>query len=245
MPDELSGEYYAESSLIKGKDDEILMSEKLIIMDDELSGKDRQQAIRFNDITSKQYFYLRRPYGDSNEKVLRLSVLGGTSNHKGIINDPAGNRRAIPIEVNDVDKEAYNKINKKDLFMEMFKLYKEGFDWRINKPDIVYLNENEEDYEVVVKERELIVKYFEPGDDPVTTTDIIVEIELLTRQKLSLTVVAKELIKLGFLKKSCRNVLSDGSKSKVTCKRWFVKRIGRFNTIDSVMIVEDNDDAPF
>ncbi len=68
MPAELRG-YYAESKLDKEKDDEILMTENLIIMDDELGGKSKADSLKLKNITSKQYFSLRRPYGDHNEKT--------------------------------------------------------------------------------------------------------------------------------------------------------------------------------
>ncbi len=128
-------QYYAESKLDKEKDDELLMTENWIIMDDELGGKSKQDSQKLKNITSKQWFSLRRPYGDHNEKILRLAVLCGTSNYNEILSDETGNRRIIPIEVSNINKELYNSIDKKELWMEAFRLYKEGFDWRITSND--------------------------------------------------------------------------------------------------------------
>ena len=102
------------------------MTENLIIMDDELGGKSKQDNMKLKNITSKQYFSLRRPYGDHNESILRLAVLCGTSNQLEILSDATGNRRIIPIEVLNINKVLYNSIDKKELFMEAFKLYKKG-----------------------------------------------------------------------------------------------------------------------
>jgi predicted P-loop ATPase len=221
LPKELHG-YYAESKLDKEKDDELLMTENLIIMDDELGGKSKQDAQKLKNITSKQYFSLRRPYGDHNEKILRLAVLCGTSNYHEILSDPTGNRRIIPIEVDDIDKELYNSIDKKELMLEAFRLYKEGFDWRITRNDIEYLNKDQSKYEMVVKERDLIEKYFQPGDEHyLNTTEILVEIEILTRQRLGVNTVGREMLKLGFEKKSVRQG------SYITPKKWGVIRINR------------------
>ena len=222
LPKELSG-YYAESKLDKEKDDELLMTENLLIMDDELGGKSKQDAQKLKNITSKQYFSLRRPYGDHNEKILRLAVLAGTSNYKEILSDPTGNRRIIPIEVKDIDKDLYNSIDKKELLMEAYDLYKKGFDWRITHKDIEYLNDNQKEYEMIVKEKELIDQYYFPGDEfKMTTTEILVELERLTNQKLNLNTVGRELLNLKYEKKSTRI-------NGVIQKRWGVNKINRFS----------------
>lgn len=229
--------YYAESKLDKEKDDELLMCENLVIMDDELGGKSKQDAQKLKNITSKQWFSLRRPYGDHNEKILRLAVLCGTSNYMEILTDPTGNRRIIPIEVpRDIKKELYNSINKKDLWMEVYRLYKEGFDWRVTHIDIPYLNNNKEEYQMVCKEKELIEKFYEPSSETahslsysdaralgiyiMSTTEILVELELLTKQHLSINIIGRELKELGFFKKCIR--IADRNPSK-----WFVEKINR------------------
>lgn len=226
LPAELKP-YYAESKLDKGKDDEILMTQYLVIMDDELGGKSKVEANKIKNITSAEAWYLRRPYGDHNERIPRLSVLCGTSNLIKIINDPTPNRRIIPNEVDDIDRLLYNSIDKKDLFLEAFKLYKEGFDWRVTRADMAYLNKDHERYEHVVKERELIDRYYEPSDEiALTSTDILVELELSTRQKINAVVLYRELEKAGFVLKSRRV-----SENKIR-KAWGVKRIKSVNTVD-------------
>jgi len=47
--------YYAESKLDGGKDDDILLTKKLIIMDDEFGGKSKFEAKRFKELTSKAF----------------------------------------------------------------------------------------------------------------------------------------------------------------------------------------------
>jgi predicted P-loop ATPase len=54
LPDCLQ-KYYAESKLDLGKDDEILMTKKLIIMDDEMGGKSKQEHKKIKEMTSKRY----------------------------------------------------------------------------------------------------------------------------------------------------------------------------------------------
>lgn len=230
-------QYYAESKLDKGTDDELLMTENILIMDDELDGKTNKDKKKLNATTSKEFFSLRRPYGDHNEKVLRYAVLCGTSNYpESVLSDPTGNRRVIPIDVTDINKELYNSINKDDLFREAFSLYKQGFDWRINKEDIPELNRDAEKYEVTTKEKELILKYFTPGSDYwLSTTEILVEIEILTKQKLLLTTIGRELLKIGFDRKTVR------MGAYITVKKWGIRR-NKYDEIHAQK--QDKDDNP-
>ncbi|HZX58831.1 MAG TPA: VapE domain-containing protein, partial [Mucilaginibacter sp.] len=64
--------YYAESKLDGGKDDEILMTKKLIVMDDEMGGKSKQENKKLKEMTSKQTFSLREPYGRVSVDLVRL-----------------------------------------------------------------------------------------------------------------------------------------------------------------------------
>lgn len=220
LPNELKM-YFQQSKLDRGKDDELLMCENILIMDDELSGKTHADKIKLNSVTSSDYFSLRRPYGDHNEKVLRYAVLCGTSNYpQGVLSDPTGNRRIIPIDVKDINKELLNSINRKDLFFEAYTIYKQGFDWRVGMKDVPYLNTNKEKYEAVVKERELIYKFYIPEDETrMSTTEILVELELLTKQRLSLVTLGRELSRLGFEQISTR------TGPYATSKKWCVGKI--------------------
>jgi predicted P-loop ATPase len=67
--------YYAESNMDKGKDDELLMCENLIVMDDEMGGKSKQDEKRFKELTSKNFFSLRAPYAKANEHFKRLALI--------------------------------------------------------------------------------------------------------------------------------------------------------------------------
>lgn len=215
--------YYGESKLDKEKDDELLMCEKILIVDDELGGKSHQDSKKLKDITSKQHFSLRRPYGDHNETILRLAVLGGTSNTLKVFYDETGNRRVIPIVVKDVDKVLYNSIDKGELMREAFRLYKDGFDWRVTPSDTEYLNKDKDRYENPSKETELLEQYYEPCITSeatwMSTTEIIVEVKHLTGVTMFDRVVFNFLDGNGYIRKPI-------SSAKNT-RKWGVKKIGR------------------
>lgn len=181
--------YYGESKLDSGKDDELLMTQKLIIMDDELGGKSKQDEKRLKNITSKQVFSLRAPFGRHNRDYKRLALLCGTSNDDAIISDRTGNRRILAIDVNSINHTAYNAINKDDLFMEIYHAYKNGESWEMTTEELQLLSEMSLDYQNINMERELLEDLFLPCTEPglveeMMATQIKNHIESKTTQRI-------------------------------------------------------------
>jgi len=201
LPKELKA-YYAESKLDAGKDDEILMTQKLIIMDDEMGGKSKKESKRLKELTSKQTFTLREPYGKMNVDLDRLAVLCGTTNDLQILNDPTGNRRQLPMLINGIDFNAYNLVDKRQLLIEAYNLYKSGFEWQLSREDVQKLAGKTEKFEDYSAEYELITKYFSipqgTWNEEMSATDIKIDLEARTGQKLSLRKIGLELKRLGF-----------------------------------------------
>jgi predicted P-loop ATPase len=210
LPQPLRG-FFAESKLDAGKDDEILMTQKLLISDDEYGGKSKRDEKRIKEILSKDYFTLREPYGRFNVDLKRLAVLCGTTNDQEILSDPTGNRRIIPLSVLSIDHEKYNSVDKTEAFMEAYHLYKNGFNWRLNSEDIKRLNSNTEDFEQTSIERDMIDKFFRVPTKKdldhnlssfLTPTEMVSRIQLATGIKVSPTRFGTELRKMGFEKKA-------------------------------------------
>lgn len=205
LPDELR-EYYAESKLDAGKDDEILMCQKAIICDDEYGGKSKQEYKRLKELLSKQTFSIRKPYGRITEDLQRIAVLCGTSNEEEIINDPTGNRRIIPIGVQSIDWDIYHSVDKTALWMELYNEWKQiGDEWMLTKEEIRVLNEITKRHEQVSKEEEAIYMYFDhpkPGEytEHLTNTEILTTLEKNTNLRFSNTKLGLILKKCGFEK---------------------------------------------
>lgn len=188
LPKDLQ-KYYAESKLDAGKDDDLLMCQKLIVMDDEMGGKSKQDEKRFKELTSKSSFSLRAPYARFNEDFKRLAVLCGTSNASDVINDHTGNTRILPLDVISINHDVYNSIDKDDLFMEAYREYKEGKEWQLNKAELAILKVVSDEFEQVPVERELITKFIKPVEtggygEYLSSTEIKDLIETRTNQKI-------------------------------------------------------------
>lgn len=237
--------YYAESKLDAGKDDDILMCQKLWVMDDEMGGKSKQDEKRFKELTSKSVFSLRAPYGRHNEDFKRLAILCGTSNEDSVINDPTGNTRILPIRVLSIDHNAFNAIDKDELFMEAYRAFHDGEEWQLSKDELAMLDGVGKDFEAIPYERELIMKFFEkpkPGiySDWLTATEIKDVIETRTRQRIM------SIRKLGL---ELRSIFGDSKSKKVdgvALKRYEVVRTySDENTPNSLLDSELTQDPIF
>ena len=190
LPPSKLRKYYAESKLDAGKDDDILMCQKLWVMDDEMGGKSKQDEKRFKELTSKSTFSLRAPYGRHNEDYKRLAILCGTSNEEDIINDPTGNTRILPVRILSINHEAYNSIDKDELFMECVRAFESGEEWQLNREELAMLDAMGTDFETTPFERELILAHFSLPQNGgynstwMTSTDIKDTIETRTKQKI-------------------------------------------------------------
>lgn len=206
LPNDLR-RFYAESKLDAGKDDEILMTQKIMILDDEFGGKTKKDSKRLKELTSKQSFTLREPYGRKNITLNRTAVLCGTSNDEQLLNDSTGNRRIIPIEITAVNHEQYNAIDKTELMIEAYQEFKAGFNYQMDGDDVRLLNDNTRQFEQVVPERELISKYFKHTQYAKTSMDVeymqVTEIksylERITQQRLFQNKISAELRMLNFM----------------------------------------------
>ena len=154
---------YAESKMDAGKDDEILMCGKLLINDDEYGGKSKKEDKRLKELTSKEFINVREPYGRVSVDLKRLSVFCGTSNETQILSDATGNRRIMPIHINDIDHDFYNQCDKEGLWRELFCMYQMGAEYTILKEDIDRLNAATEMYKISTPEDDLIHKKLTPG----------------------------------------------------------------------------------
>lgn len=201
FPPELQA-YYGESKLDAGKDDYILMCMKLLLMDDEMGGKSKRESKLLKELTSKQVFSLREPYGRNNIDIKRLAVLCGTTNDNEILNDPTGNRRIIPVRVEGIDHKIYNSVDKKKLLMEAYHLWAEGFEWELDDNDVTWLNLDSDSFRETCMEAELFSKYFGPATSisssvELTLSEIKAELEFETKQKLNLYRLGAEIKRMG------------------------------------------------
>lgn len=199
-------DYYTESATLgQSKDDDILMTQKILIVDDEFGGMGKKEQRKFKAISDKDTFSIRVPYGRHSTDLRRLCMLGATCNEAPVLSDPVGNRRILPFEVISVDWEAINMINRDALWAEVFRMYHSGEDYTVVKKDIERLAAGNEKFIDFSLEYELINKYFELPDSPtsfgvqeMTASQIKEHIDRMSNQKTNLNRIGQELQNIGF-----------------------------------------------
>ncbi len=202
--------YFANASSCSEKDEELLMTRKLLILDDEFSGKSKKDAKRMKRLLSADSFDIREAYGRHSAVRKRIATLCGTCNELEILNDPTGNRRFIPIELNEpYDFELYNSIDKDQLLAYAKKLLDEGLTTELTDEELDYLQtEQTPNYSEISPEAELLYKFFDPPSkyqDPVlsnfmTTTEIKNHIETHSVQRISMRKLGLELRKMQYIR---------------------------------------------
>ena len=203
LPEELKN-YYSESKMTDGKDDNMLLYSKLIIMNDEYGGNSKE-AKHFKNLTSKEFIQLRKVYGRHSDAIPRISSFCGTSNEDEVIDDPTGNRRVIPIKVERINHEIYNKTDKTAVLMEAYHLWKEGYSHHLNNEEINQLRGCAIQFEESSLERELIQKYFRiPTKEDssftefLSCTEIKIIIEKESIQRVTTRRLGLELKSMGY-----------------------------------------------
>jgi len=204
LPKELN-RYFATSQLDRGKDDEILMCQSIIIFDDEFSGKSKQDAKHMKRMLSAPSFTLREPYGRQNVTLKRIATLCGTCNELDVLNDPTGNRRFIVFEVaGQFDYELYNSVNKAQLFAQLMSYRAEGITSDIGSEMLDKMQNNSEDFMEVNVEQEIAQYYLSPNDLPygkvvhLSSSAILSEIKKSTNLNLGSKRFSQALKSLGF-----------------------------------------------
>jgi len=199
LPKELLPYYGEISTGMKDTDLNIMLTQKLIVVDDECGNKSKKDAQHLKSTLSKQTFTVRLPYGKVNVDLARLANLGGTSNDLGLLNDPTGNRRIVPIEVLGINQTSLNAVSKIAIWMEAYRLYHEGFCFELTGDDIKKLAGETEKFEETTLENEMIQKFFQAEKDYfLTASEIKNKLETLTVQKYNLKRIGMELKRLGF-----------------------------------------------
>lgn len=206
LPPEMQ-QWYAESRLEEGKDDLRLLTEKIIVLNDEFTGRTVKEVAMYKDILSKNTFTFRVPYGRSNEQFKRIASLAGTSNPTEIISDLTGNRRIFPVEVVEpVNWNQYNAVDRNRFWGQLYNIWKEGYKTDLTPQQIITLNEYSEQFSEAILEEDLIRSRLQP--DPtghgMTTTDILLHFEAHTRTRLGLKKIGLAMHKLGYIQKVTR-----------------------------------------
>lgn len=125
LPKELQN-YRVEHALSYDDDFKVIMSQSLLVIDDEMDGRTYETDKTFKTVLSIKELTTRRKYDRRISMLLRRCSFAGSGNSLSVIREQT-NRRIIPIEIEKVYFDKLSEIDLTDLFMEAYHLYQNGF----------------------------------------------------------------------------------------------------------------------
>lgn len=144
LPKELHG-YRKEHSLSFDDDFKVMMSQALLIIDDEMDGRTYEQDKTFKNILSTKELTMRRKYDRRISTIKRRCSFAGSGNNLFVVREQQ-NRRIIPVEVEAFCFGKLAALDLNDLFMEAYNLYNEGFQYSYQRDDMALLKKIYDDY---------------------------------------------------------------------------------------------------
>jgi predicted P-loop ATPase len=211
LPDQLK-RYFADAKVDEGKDYMALLASNIIVCDDEFSGKSKSQVVALKRIASQDLMTFREPYGRYTITRKRYALLCATTNDEYVLSDLTGNRRLLPINIQNIDIELLKRIDKTLLFAELKTLAQYESNYILSAEDIELLNSITITNEEPQREEELVLQFFrkpDPSKQDVgkigkTNTEILQYLKQQSNLDISQKKLGMALKKLGYVKYSRR-----------------------------------------
>jgi hypothetical protein len=169
--------YRKEHPLSTDDDFKVIMSQALLVVDDEMDGRSYEMEKTFKSILSTSELTMRRKYDRRISTIKRRCSFAGSGNHLQIVRE-VGNRRVIPLEVEKFDYDLLSQMDLTDLFMEAYHLYIGGFQYSYQKSDQQILKELDDDYVLksdvdMVLDECVQLPQFEGDSVPISNLDLV------------------------------------------------------------------------
>lgn len=207
-------EYITETIDVNSKDGRLALCLNFIINLDELSKLPRNEVNKVKALITVQGVKERLPYDRKPTKILRRASFFGSTNDDEFLTDSTGNVRWLVMELNkngvkhgNGGESGYNQqIDIDMVYAQAYALLKSGFQFEMTKQEIEFSEKNNQGFQVLSIEQELIQKFFIPaskdeeGAEFLTATDVLQVIELQVKNPISTNSIGKAMSNLQFEK---------------------------------------------
>lgn len=140
------------------KDASLMMSDCFLVILDELSGQSKMELNRMKAMITKDAILERRPYARNAESFVRRASFAATVNDSQVLTDHTGSRRFLCFETLRIDYTS--AIDHNAIYAQVLALYRAGFCYWFANNDIAELNDNNETFQQLCPEAELLFTYF-------------------------------------------------------------------------------------
>lgn len=206
MPTELKQYLFSGTINPTNKDTLIHLAECMLINLDELENLNKTEIGSLKELITKTHIRMRKAYGHNNENMPRRASFAGSVNTAQFLNDTTGSRRFLCFELENIEYQHSVDINL--CYAQAYKLYQSGFRHWFNKDEIKEINSNNEQYQIMSPEEELLLTWYEPATKETAnaflkTTEIAVRLSIVANINVTdgtVNKLGKALKKHGFLR---------------------------------------------
>jgi predicted P-loop ATPase len=188
VPDSLKDYRYSGAIKPANKDSILQLAECMLINLDELESLNKSEVGDLKEMVTKGQIRLRRAYGFNHEKYTRRASFTGSVNKSQFLNDSTGSRRFLCFDVKGIHYQ--HKVNLDMVMSQAKHLLDSGYKYWFDDSEIAAITKNNEQYQVLTVEEELLMKYYEPtqeGEQGVIVTATELASVLTQTAKVSLS----------------------------------------------------------
>lgn len=206
MPTELKQYIFSGTINPNNKDTLIHLAECMLINLDELENLNKTEIGSLKELITKTHIRMRKAYGHNNENMPRRASFAGSVNTAQFLNDTTCSRRFLCFELENIEYQHTVDINL--CYAQAYKLYQSGFRHWFNQEEIKEINANNEQYQIMSPEEELLLTWYEPATKETAnaflkTTEIAVRLSIVANININDSTVnklGKALKKHGFVR---------------------------------------------
>ena len=185
------------------RDDLLTLTQYGLICCEELDTMRPSELNPFKAAVTMKTIDERAAYARYHEHRVHIASFCGTGNNVQFLNDPTGNRRWLPFEVDYILDPRDNEPIWELVYAEAYHLYRNGFQYWFTRGEIAELSDHNEGFEAPKQELELIRQNFRlpgPGEkgEFITRTGIMQAIGWNPALNLDINKIGPAMKELGF-----------------------------------------------
>ena len=161
LPPQLRDYFYTKTnSGLVSKDDLLTLAEYGLVCWEELDTMVPKELNKLKAAMTMPAINERAAYERYHENRPHLASFCGTGNNLQFLSDTTGTRRWLPFEVESIESPLSQPFDHDAIFAQAYALYRQGFRYWFDRPEIERLQRHNEQFEVPKKEQELVDIYF-------------------------------------------------------------------------------------
>ena len=204
LPPQLRDYFYTKTdSAMLTKDDLLTLAQYGLVCWEELDSMQQKELNKLKAAITMPSINERAAYARYHENRPHLASFCGTGNNVQFLSDTTGTRRWLPFEVESIESPLSVPFDYDGIYAQAYALYRQGFRYWFDKPEIERLQRHNEQFETVHSELELIDLHFRKpvGDEPRQLVSATMALQMIggnIAQTLSKEKIGQAFTRLGF-----------------------------------------------